>query len=74
MKAKALTEVVVPLATLDAWFAETVEAGAPEVEDRGRHELFSSAYEFAVWAAAVRKVNAEHRLKVKADDERARNR
>lgn len=55
----------------DAWVMATISAGPPEVEDRDRSELFSSAYELAVWAGNVRKVNAEHRLKVDANDARA---
>ncbi|MDA3963176.1 MAG: hypothetical protein PF961_20520 [Planctomycetota bacterium] len=42
----------------DRWLLDTIAVGDPKREAKG-HGIFSSTYEFAVWAANVRKANAE---------------
>ena len=42
----------------DRWLLDTIDAGEPPRADNG-HAIFSSTYEFAVWAANVRRANAD---------------
>jgi succinate dehydrogenase / fumarate reductase membrane anchor subunit len=42
----------------DAWCLSVIWRGNPAPELRDRHTMFSSSYEFAVWAQAVRRVDA----------------
>lgn len=45
----------------DSWCTDMIWKGNPTPEVRDRHRMFSSAYEFAVWAQAVRRANAQLR-------------
>jgi succinate dehydrogenase / fumarate reductase membrane anchor subunit len=42
----------------DRWCKAVIAAGNPAPEKRARGRMFSSSYEFAVWAAAVRRADA----------------
>lgn len=46
----------------DRWCLARIDEGLPTPEARNRHAIFSSTYEFALWAANVRQVNARKRL------------
>jgi len=43
----------------DTWLLEVIAEGEPDSDAKRRGEIFSSLYEYAVWAANVRKANAE---------------
>jgi succinate dehydrogenase / fumarate reductase membrane anchor subunit len=45
----------------DAWCLAQLEAGNKRPDERGRYKIFSSSYEFALWALNVRKTDAEKR-------------
>lgn len=55
-------------AAFDQWCRKTILAGVPAPEQRVRGKMFSSTYEFAVWAAAVRRADATARGEKPADD------
>ena len=42
----------------NTWLLETIAAGEPSNDDKDRAAIFSSLYEYALWAANVRKANA----------------
>jgi succinate dehydrogenase / fumarate reductase membrane anchor subunit len=48
-------------ASFDRWLIDCMKNGAPAAGDRRREACFSSTYEFAVWAAHVRRTNAKTR-------------
>jgi succinate dehydrogenase / fumarate reductase, membrane anchor subunit len=48
-------------ASFDAWCIEQIKAGQVVTEKRDRSAIFSSSYEFAVWAAHVRQANSHAR-------------
>jgi succinate dehydrogenase / fumarate reductase membrane anchor subunit len=55
----------------DAWCLKVIgerDQRLPDTEERGRHRIFSSSYEFARWAVAVRVSDAKAR-KARADRE-----
>ena len=45
----------------DEWCTAVIWKGNPAPEARDRYRMFSSCYEFAVWAQAVRRANAQLR-------------
>ncbi|MFW5829932.1 MAG: hypothetical protein ACOCXA_06690 [Planctomycetota bacterium] len=45
----------------DAWLQDRIEAGPTGIVERDRYAMFSSTYEYAVWAANVRRANARER-------------
>lgn len=47
--------------TFDRWLNLQLSAMPPAQESRDRHYLFSSTYEFALWAKDVRRANAQAR-------------
>lgn len=60
---EALTdgEISAAAASFDGWCIARIKDGAPAVAHRVRDEIFSSSYEFAVWAAHVRMANSRAR-------------
>ena len=52
----------------DAWCAGVIGKGNPAPEQRSRRCMFSSSYEFAVWAQAVRRADAPLRGDTRAWD------
>lgn len=55
-------------AAFDRWCRAVIAAGAVKPERRQRSAMFSSSYEFAVWAAQVRRADAKARGETLADD------
>ncbi|MFW5845611.1 MAG: hypothetical protein ACOCXJ_05230 [Planctomycetota bacterium] len=47
----------------EQWARQVIEQGPPPVAERDRSRIFSSTYEFAVWALNVRSMNADQRGK-----------
>jgi hypothetical protein len=47
--------------SFERWAREQIATGQPKEAQRQRGMIFSSPYEFAVWALNVRRVNAEQR-------------
>ncbi len=57
----------------DAWCLSTISAGAVDPAERSSCHIFSSSYEFAVWAAHVRLRDAQLRLKSSPEENAAKN-
>lgn len=67
--AKAVDPAVVAAAgkAFDTWLNQQLASDGPAQDKRDRHELFSSSYEFALWAKDVRRSDALARRELATD-------